>query len=87
MTNTTKAKKATRNTQKTRSTNRLEVFYKKYADTLPTDTWVVFTNEDGKRKRPRQFKGFHTRDNVRSAYAQTFGVPFTETRSRRVSNY
>ncbi len=87
MTTTKTASTANQRNTRTRSNTRLDVFYKKNKETYPTDTWVVFVNEDGKRKRPRTFKGYFTRDNVRNAYAQAYGIPIQETRSRRVTNY
>lgn len=73
--------------KRTEKSPRLEVFVKKNRTQYPKDTWVVFTTEGEKRKRPRVFEGRLTRDNVRTAYASANKVSFQETRSRRVENY
>ena len=73
--------------KKTTKSPALEVFVKKNRDQYPKNTWVVFTTEGTKRKRPRVFKANLSRDKVRAAYATATEVPFQETRSRRVKNY
>ena len=66
----------------------LGVYTKKHRENQAANTWVVFTKgSDGKPVKARMYTGKYSRDRVRSVYSSETGVPFVDTRSRRLSNF
>ena len=66
----------------------LGAYTKKHRENQSANTWVVFTKSgDGKPVKARMYTGTLTRDRVRSVYSNETGIPFVDTRSRRLSNF
>jgi len=86
-TNTNNTRRGGTRSNSTRVTSEGK-FTQKDKASYPRNSWVVFVNSNTGRKAGMiTYDGRFTRDEVRTAYAQEFGVHQNETRSRRVRNF